>query len=91
MTDAATPLTPALAARLDLLVQAYPAAVGPEALATAAPKASRSTNRASGYADHAANVYVWRLRRALGPDAILTVDGGYRLADDAAQRLGAWM
>lgn len=86
-----TPLSPALAARLDLLRQAYPAAVGPEALATAAPKASRSTNRASGYADHAANVYVWRLRRALGSGAVLTVDGGYRLADDMAQKLGAWM
>ncbi len=89
MTD--TALTPALTARLRLLIDAYPAAVGPEALATAAPKANRSTNRASGYADHAANVYVWRLRRALGPDAILTVDGGYRLADDTAQKLGAWM
>lgn len=89
MTD--TALTPALAARLRLLADAYPAPVGPEALATAAPKASRATNRATGYADHAANVYVWRLRRALGADAILTVDGGYRLADDAAQRLGAWM
>lgn len=89
MTD--TTLSPALAARLQLLTDAYPASVGPEALATAAPKASRSTNRATGYADHAANVYVWRLRRALGTDAILTVDGGYRLSDATAQKLGAWM
>lgn len=89
MTD--TALTPALAARLQLLIDAYPAPVGPEALATAAPKANRSTNRATGYADHAANVYVWRLRRALGPDAILTVDGGYRLSDKAAARLGAML
>lgn len=87
MTD--TALTPALAARLQALVDAYPAPLSMVGLATASTRAARATNRPDGYADSAAHVYAWRLRRALGQDAIETVEGGYRLSDDAAARLGA--
>ena len=82
-------LTPALAARLRALVDAYPSPLSAVGVALASPRIERATNLANGVADSAACVYVWRLRRALGRDAIETVEGGYRLSDALAARMGA--